>query len=307
MDRRILSGIPWTKEQAETIDGTWIEEMASEIGMPFPEGWNKCRPARSFNCLKLIINNAPYLSTLEIHDTVSYRTPQYSRLEALRTLKFVNSSMDRGTMKVTLQAVPNITHFEYRHSVQSLIVDRQLTLTPQMLCHLLSNEYELTLSPPLNDRGKLAKVTLPDLHRQLRTLIIDFPVYEGMTPWKNEEIIHNLRHFTRLRNLSINTNSILCKPQEKQNMTINSLENLIPDTLETLEITRVGGCLQKLIKTSLPDLAKVLKEGRFERLGRVDLTGCPGSKDAMIELQSLLQNMFGRHQKFTIRVINHVE
>ncbi|GKT54026.1 hypothetical protein ColTof4_06182 [Colletotrichum tofieldiae] len=253
------------------------------------------------------MNNAPYLSTLEVYDTVSYRTPQHSRLEALRTLKFVNSSMDRGTMKVTLQAVPNITHFEYRHSVQNVIVDKQPTLTPQMLCQLLSNEYELTLPPPLNNRGQLAKATLPDLHRQLRTLIIDFPFYEGMEPWRNEEAIHDLRHFTKLRNLSININSIVCKAQGKQNMTINSLENIIPDNLETLEITRVGGYFQELIKNNLPNLAKVVKEGRFESLGRIEFTGYPGSKDAMIEVQSLLQKMFGWQKKLTIWVTGHVE
>ncbi|EFQ25136.1 hypothetical protein CGRA01v4_06529 [Colletotrichum graminicola] len=379
VDRRTLSGAPWTEEQAASAHHTRIEEMATAIGMPLPEGWDKSRlqgekeprdhaaehinqlllrylsdltslkmtlvfnwtfdvlekwmaeqkdhhaspfrnlrhlkvhlrslQARSFNCLKLIMDNAPRLSTLEIYDTASYRPPQHCRLEALRDLKFVKSSMDRGTMKFTLQAVPNITHFEYQHSAKGMIADRQPPLTPQMLCHLLSNEYELTLPPPLNGKGHLVKAALPDLHRQLRTLIVDFPVYEGMEPWGDGETIRSLRHFVKLRRLSINVNSIACEARGKQQIrTINTtLETLIPETLEHLEITRMGGCLQELSSTCLPNLAGAVRQGRFGRLERVSLTGCSGSKDAMLETQLRLQDMFGRQQKPGILVTGHAE
>ncbi|KAK1598895.1 uncharacterized protein LY79DRAFT_665480 [Colletotrichum navitas] len=379
VDRRTLSGAPWTDEQAASAHRTWIEEMAAAIAMPLPEGWDKPRlegekeprdhaaehinqlllrylsdltslkmtlvfnwtfdvlekwmaeqkkdehagpfrnlrrlklhlrslQARSFNCLKLVMGNAPYLATLEIYDTASYRPPRHCRLEALRDLKFVKSSMDRGAMKLTLQAAPNITHFEYHHSAKGVIADRQPPLTPQMLCHLLSNEYELTLPPPLDAKGRLVKAALPDLHRQLRTLIVDFPVREGTEPWGDGEAIRSLQHFAKLRRLSIDVDSIACEAHGKQTRTIDTaLETLIPETLEHLEITRVGGSLRELSRTCLPSLAGAVRRGRFDRLERVSLTGCSGSKDAMLETRLLLQDMFGRQQKPGISVTGHAE
>ncbi|KAK1979719.1 hypothetical protein LZ30DRAFT_596281 [Colletotrichum cereale] len=380
VDRRTLSGAPWTKEQAAMARRARVEEMAAAVGMPFPKGWDGPRPegeedprdhaaehvnqlllrhlseltslkitlvfnwtfdvlekwiaeqedggasspfrnlrhlkihlrsvqARSFNCLKLVMGNAPYLSTLEIYDTVSYRPPQHCRLEALRDLSLVKSSMDRGTMKVTLQAAPNITRFEYRHSARGLPADKQPPLTPQMLCHLLSNEYELTLPPPLNGRGQLVKAALPDLHRQLRTLVVDFPVYEGRKPWGDGETIRSLQHFMRLRHLSINTNSIACETaaRGKHARTITSLEAMIPPALEHLEITRVGASLPELARTSLPSLASAVREGRFERLERISLTGCPGSRDTMLDVQATLQTMFGGQRRPGIWVTGHTE
>ncbi|KAK1996553.1 hypothetical protein LX36DRAFT_580156 [Colletotrichum falcatum] len=384
VDRRTLSGAPWTNEQAASARGAWIEEMAAAVGMPLPEGWDKPRPrgekeprdhaaehvnqlllvylsgltslkvtlvfnwpfdllggwiaqqrrrdehaspfgslrhlkvhlrslqARSFNCLRLIVDNAPYLSTLEVYDTVSYRPPRHCRLEALRDLRFVRSSMDRGAMKSTLQAAPNITRFEYHHAARCLIGDgqqqqQQPPLTPRMLCHLLSNEYELTLPPPRNGRGQLVKAALPDLHRQLRDLVLDFPVYEGMEPWGRGETVRSLQRFTNLRRLGINANSIA---HGKPNRTINRLESLIPPTLEHLEITRLGdgNLLQELARTGLPSLAgAVREEGRFGRLERISLTGCSGPKDAMVETQLLLQDMFGRQQRPRIWVTGHNE
>ncbi|KAK2041832.1 hypothetical protein LZ31DRAFT_556632 [Colletotrichum somersetense] len=397
VDRRTLSGAPWTEEQAASAHRAWIEDMAAAVGMPFPEGWDGPRlegekdprdhaaehvnelllrylsgltslkvtlvfnwkfdvlekwiaeqqqqlddcggthaspfrnlrhlkvhlrslQARSFNCLRLITTNAPYLSTLEIYDTASYRPPQHCRLEALRDLRFVKCSMDRGAMKLTLQAAPNITHFAYRHSAKydggggggggGLVASdkqQQPPLTPQMLCHLLSNEYELTLPPPLNARGQLVKAALPNLHRQLRTLILDFPLYEGTPPWGDGETIRSLQHFTKLRRLSINANSI--STGGKQTRAIDgsgSLEALIPQTLEHLEVTRLGSgssSLQELARTCLPGLAGAVRQGRFDRLERVSVTGCSGSKDAMLETQLLLQDMFGRQQKPRLWVV----
>ncbi|KAK2012348.1 hypothetical protein LZ32DRAFT_628894 [Colletotrichum eremochloae] len=377
VDRRTLSGAPWTKEQAASAHCAWIEEMAAAVGMPLPKGWNEPRPegekeprdhaaehisqlllrylsdltslkitlvfnwtfdvlekwiaqqqdehaspfrnlrhlkihlrslqARSFNCLRLIMSNAPYLATLEIYDTASYRPPQHCRLEALQDIKFFKSSMDRGAMKFTLQAVPNITYFEYHHSAKCPVADKQPLLTPQMLCHLLSNEYELTLPPPLNSKGQLVKAALPDLHRQLRTLIVDFPLYEGMKPWGDGETVRTLQHFMKLRYLSINTNSIACEAHGKQIRTIRSLETLIPPALEHLEITRVGGNLQELVRICLPNLAGAVRGGCFDRLECISLTGCSGSRDAMLDTQSLLQDAFGGQQGLRIWVTGHTE
>ncbi|KAK2035082.1 hypothetical protein LX32DRAFT_550801 [Colletotrichum zoysiae] len=412
VDRRTLSGAPWTEEQAASARRAWIEDMAAAVGMPFPEGWDGPRlegekdprdhaaehvnqlllrylsgltslkvtlvfnwkfevlekwiaeqkqqqqqqqqqqrddcgggthaspfrnlrhlkvhlrslQARSFNCLRLITANAPYLSTLEIYDTASYRPPQHCRLEALRDLRFVRCSMDRGAMKLTLQAAPNITHFEYRHSDKygggggggpiasgkQQQQQQQPPLTPQMLCHLLSNEYELTLPPPLNARGQLVKAALPNLHRQLRTLILDFPLHESTPPWGGDgETIRGLQHFTKLRRLSINADSIFARGEQPRAIDgggSSSLEALIPQTLEHLEVTRLGSgsssSLQELLaRTCLPGLAGAVRQGRFDRLERVSVTGCSGSKDAMLGIQLLLQDMFGRQQKPRIWVV----
>ncbi|WQF75346.1 Putative leucine-rich repeat domain superfamily [Colletotrichum destructivum] len=377
LDRRTLNSVPWTGQQGSIMNGTWIETMASRLGMPFPEGWHtarhsgdentgdhaaehlnqlllrylsdltsvnitlvfnwdfdvlekwineqqeteqqqteddeevepfapfrnlrhlkvhlRCLEARSFNCLKVIIKSAPYLSTLEIYDSISYRPQLHSRLEALRVLKFDQCAMDRNAMRFTLTAVPNITRFEYRHSNSSLIVGKHPALTPRMLRHLLSNEYELTRPAPLNARGQLAKAVLPDLHLQLRALVIAFPVYEGMRPWGDDETIDSLRHFAKLRSLSIDSDSIACtSPPEPRHMTISNLEDMVPETLEALEITRVGGYFRELVETSLPSMARAVSKGRFGRLRRIDLLGCPDVKEVRNDVQLHLHRVFER-------------
>ncbi|KAJ0158877.1 hypothetical protein CTA2_10709 [Colletotrichum tanaceti] len=401
LDRRTLNSVPWTGRQGSVMNGTWIESMASRLGVPFPEGWHtarhpgdentgdhaaehlnqlllrylsdltslnmtlvfnwdfdvlerwideqreteeqaekdddnggevepfapfrnlrhlkvhlRCLEARSFNCLRVVINSAPYLSTLEIHDSVSYRPQQHARLEALRTLVFDRCAMDRNAMRFTLAAVPHITRFEYRHSNSSLVVPgRHPALTPRMLRHLLSNEYELTRPPPLNARGQVAKAALPDLHLQLRSLAVAFPVYEGARrPWDPDETIGSLRRFVKLRSLCVDCDSIACgpppppSPPPSENggsatttttttttTTIGCrLEDVVPEALEALEITRVGGRFRELVETSLPSLARAVRKGRFGRLRRIRLLGCPGVQEARSEVQLRLQGAFER-------------
>ncbi|OHF03714.1 hypothetical protein CORC01_01033 [Colletotrichum orchidophilum] len=260
--------------------------------------------ARSSQSHKIIIDSAPLLATLEIYDTSSFRIPKGSRLEHLRSITFANCSTDRCSMENTLMATPNITRFEYHATASSTAAasPKNPPLTPQMLRHLLSNEFDLTDPPLRDDQGEVIHVELPDLHLQLKTLVVDFPIGERMGYWTNEETINNLRDFEELRHLSINVGSITHQSQSGGEITVNNLDELIPENLECLRITRVGDCLDELTRVSLPDLACELKEGRFKSLNRVELADCPVTEYQRMTIQHNLQEMFGWQEDSRIRV-----
>ncbi|KAK1476180.1 hypothetical protein CCUS01_05285 [Colletotrichum cuscutae] len=49
-------------------------------------------------------------------------------------------------------------------------------------------------------------------------------------------------------------------------ITINNLDELNPENLESLTVSRVEDCLDELIRTSLPELCRELMAGRFKNL-----------------------------------------
>ncbi|KAK1634627.1 hypothetical protein BDP81DRAFT_323700 [Colletotrichum phormii] len=231
--------------------------------------------ARSSPSHRIILNSASYLTTLHVHDTCSFRIPKGIRLEHLRSLTFASCSMDRSSMKNALQATPKLISFEYhaRPSTAQNTHKRPL-LTPRMLCQLLSNDFDRTEPPLRNGRGEVVSAVLPEFHRQLRMLVIDFPVGEDeSTWWKREETIANMRDFRLLKHLSIDAGSITCRSQGG-GIIVNDLNELIPEKLEGLAITRVGECFDYLVQTSLPELSRELRNGRSSSLHRVGILHC---------------------------------
>ncbi|KAL2881651.1 hypothetical protein SGCOL_002797 [Colletotrichum sp. CLE4] len=177
--------------------------------------------------------------------------------------------MDRSSLKHTLEATPKLVSFEYhtRPSTAPL-------LTPPMLCQLLSNDFDRTEPPLRNGRGEAVSAVPPESHRQLRMLVIDFPVGEDeSTWWKREETITNMRNLRLLKHLSIDADSIISRFQGGE-ITVNDLDELILEKLEGLTITRVGDRFDYLMQTSLPELARELRNGRSCSLHRVGILHC---------------------------------
>ncbi|KXH64218.1 hypothetical protein CSAL01_12682 [Colletotrichum salicis] len=200
-----------------------------------------------------------------------FESHRVSASSTLRSLTFTTCSTDRSSIKNTLQATPKIISFEY-HARPSTAQNTRKTrtrdglLTPRMLCQLLSNNLDRTEPPLRNGRGERVSAVLPEFHRQLRMLVIDFPVGEDESIWwKREATITNMRGFRLLKHLSIDAGSITCRSQGG-GITVNDLDELIPEKLESLVITRVGECFDHLMQTSLPELARELRNGRSSSL-----------------------------------------
>ncbi|WYZ39943.1 hypothetical protein EsH8_IV_000284 [Colletotrichum jinshuiense] len=248
--------------------------------------------ARSFDCHRILLGGVPNLATLEVHSSYSYIIPKGCRLENLRSIKFINCSMDRKSMKNVLLATPNITHFEYLSTVPGRTTSKKPLLTPQILCHILSNEFELAYTPG-DKANRPAQVQLPDLHRQLRTLVIDFSPIDSDEHLRNDETIDTLQNFVKLLRLSIDSNSFTCRSQSNDCLVVNNLDELIPENLETLEITRVRDCFKELTQVALADFAFKLKDGRFKELKRIELTDCLLEHNKWGNALQALKNLFG--------------
>ncbi|KAK1660051.1 hypothetical protein BDP55DRAFT_772147 [Colletotrichum godetiae] len=206
--------------------------------------------------MKLKASHASYLTTIHVHDTCSLRIPKGIRLEHLRSLTFASCSMDRSSLKHTLQATPKLVSFEY-HTRPST-----------------ANDFDRTEPPLRNGRGEAVSAVPPESHRQLRMLVIDFPVGEDeSTWWKREETITNMRNLRLLKHLSIDADSIISRFQGGE-ITVNDLDELILEKLEGLTITRVGDSFDYLMQTSLPELARELRNGRSCSLHRVGILHC---------------------------------
>lgn len=340
--------IEWSSEQEGLTDEAWIREMAVDLGIRLPEGWNDKRgdaddgrwdrvleqadqiflqrlptltsldvefsrnwrfallqnwadrqphaladllpnllrlrlrlrsaDAGGSNCHKLLLDAAPNLSTLEVHGSLSYTVPAGCRLASLRTLRFVDCSTDRGSMKDVLLAAPHLTHFEYRENPSGDRTTTAPALSPQMLCALLRNDYASAHPVPGSSslHPKTEKLALPDLHRQLRTLVLDFHS-DGrrLFEWRDTEVVADLRDFSALRRLRIDAHSFTSRANRGSHLVINNLSVVVPEGLECLEITSVGRhFLEELTRTSLADIAGLRRKGRFPRLARIELADC---------------------------------
>ncbi|KAF6832193.1 hypothetical protein CPLU01_06292 [Colletotrichum plurivorum] len=213
--------------------------------------------AAGFKSHKLILDSAPNLSTLEVHDTLSYTVPAGCRLASLRKLKFVDCSTDCDSMKDVLLAAPH----------------KDPLLAPQMLCDLLRNDY--ARANPVPGDPKTKKLELPNLQRQLRTLVLDFHTDDRLYEWETREVVANLRDFPELRRLRIDTHSFTSRANGGNNLLINNLSTMIPEGLEALEITSVGRfCLEELTRTGLTAIGALRWKGRFPKLARIELADC---------------------------------
>ncbi|KAF4903534.1 hypothetical protein CGCF415_v009085 [Colletotrichum fructicola] len=174
-------------------------------------------------------------------------------------------------MTEVLTATPNITHFEYRGVPSGTEPSRERLLGPQMLCNLLRNEYDLAAS----QASDTAKEELPNLHRQLRTLKIDLHSTEFLFDWDDSETITSLQDFSKIRNLSIDTHSFTSRTGNQNHLIMNNIGKMIPQRLETLEISRVGEfLLQELVQIGLREIADSVRQGQFRQLRRIELTDC---------------------------------
>ncbi|KAF6807441.1 hypothetical protein CSOJ01_08170 [Colletotrichum sojae] len=229
--------------------------------------------AAGFKCHKLILDSAPNLSTLEVHGTLSYTVPAGCRLASLRTLKFVDCSTDCDSMKDVVLAAPHVTHLEYRQVPSGDLTPKDPLLAPQMLCDLLRNDY--ARANPVPGDPKTKKLELPNLHRQLRILVLDFHSDDRLYEWDTREVVANLRDFPELKRLRIDTHSFTSRANGGNNLLINNLSTLIPEGLEALEITSVGRfCLEELTRTSLTAIGALHRKGRFPKLARIELADC---------------------------------
>lgn len=227
--------------------------------------------ARKCKAHQIILEGAPRLSTLEIYNSMSYKIPSQCQLVKLRSLKLTNCSMDLRSMTEVLTATPNITYFEYRGEQLDTVTSRKPLLKPQMVCNLLRNENNLAASQPSNT----TKLDLPNLHRQLRTLKIDFHSTQLFFDWDESETITSLQDFSKLRNLGIDTHSFTSRTDNQNHLIMNNIGSMIPQCLETLEISRVGEfLLEELVQVGLREIADSVKHGHFRQLRRINLTDC---------------------------------
>ncbi|KAJ0331015.1 hypothetical protein COL922a_012081 [Colletotrichum nupharicola] len=123
-----------------------------------------------------------------------------------------------------------------------------------MLCNLLRNKYDLAASQP----SGTTKLDLPNLHRQLRTLKMDLHSTQFPFDWDDSETVISLREFSRLRDLSIDTHSFTSRTDNQNHLMMNNIGSMIPECLETLEISRVGEfLLEELVQKALHDLREM--------------------------------------------------
>ncbi|OLN85673.1 hypothetical protein CCHL11_08286 [Colletotrichum chlorophyti] len=270
--------IPWNPDAWNVSAAEqWIIDLSKSLGIEFCKSW--CMPKvsegrGSWDHAMELINQlfireppppeatTPNLRSLEVHKTNCYEIPKGLRLENLRSLKFVACDGTVRSMKRVLKATAYITHFEYSFRRSDAGGDGPM-LTPQSLCELLSNQYDLA-DPPygISIRGSLGRRhRLPDFHKQLRSLKIDF--YRVGEPWKwaGKETISDIQHFSNLRYLSIDTHSFAFIHHSGAKRMVNPLADLIPDGLEVLVVTRVHDLLYTLISTVLPVIRKAQHDG----------------------------------------------
>ncbi|KAF6809036.1 hypothetical protein CMUS01_13771 [Colletotrichum musicola] len=279
----------WKNKRGETDDERWdcLVELANQLlagqqrrgiadllpNLRRLRIRHRSAEAAGFNCHKLILDSAPNLSTLEVHDTLSYRVPAGCKLASLRTLKFVDCPTDCDSMKDVLLAAPHVTHLEYRQTPSGDLTQKDPLLAPQMLCDLLRNDYARANPVPADPKTK--KPELPSLHRQLRTLVLDFHSDDRLYEWETREVVANLRDFSELRRLRIDTHSFSSRSNGGNNLLINNLSTLIPEGLEALEVTSVGRfCLEELTRTGLAAIGALQRKGRFPKLARIELADC---------------------------------
>ncbi|KAH9228676.1 hypothetical protein K456DRAFT_1774568 [Colletotrichum gloeosporioides 23] len=227
--------------------------------------------ARKCKAHEIILGGAPRLSTLEIYNSMSYTVPSQCQLVNLRSLKFINCSMDLKSMTEVFMATPNITHFQYSGLPSGTETSRKPLLGPQMLCNLLRNKYDLAASQP----SGTTKLDLPNLHRQLRTLKMDLHSTQFPFDWDGSETVISLREFSRLRDLSIDTHSFTSRTDNQNHLMMNNIGSMIPECLETLEISRVGEfLLEELVQVGLREIDDSFRQGQFRQLRRINLADC---------------------------------
>ncbi|KAI8268533.1 hypothetical protein K4K58_004983 [Colletotrichum sp. SAR11_239] len=140
-----------------------------------------------------------------------------------------------------------------------------------MLCNLLRNEYDAAASQP----SGTTKLDLPNLHRQLRTLKMDFHSTQYPFDWDDSETVMSLREFAKLRDLSIDTHSFTSRTNNQNHLMMNNIGSMIPQCLETLEISRVGDfLLEELVQVDLREIADSVRQGQTRQLRRINLTDC---------------------------------
>ncbi|TDZ39520.1 hypothetical protein CTRI78_v010556 [Colletotrichum trifolii] len=327
-------GVRWNVEQDELTEEPWLNRVAGNLGVYFPDGWNMCRAnvdggqwdhvlehvnqlflrylpgmtsldvdmaynwkfellrawsekqqqsgglfgmmmpklrhlrlfihpgaSKRSDSHRILLEAAPNLTTLEVHDSLSYSMPQLSTLPNLRTLKFVRCSTDRDSMAKVLLLTPHLTRFEYSTRPDGKRTPKRPLLSPLDLCNLLGDRH--------------------DLVEQLRTLRLDFHNARAPYEWPATQTVADLRSFTALRHLSLDTHAFAAVSRGRDHLDVADVAGMIPEGLETLEIAEVddGRCLRQLTRLGLVNLATLRRVGRFRKLWRVALAGCRFESD----------------------------
>ncbi|TEA10755.1 hypothetical protein C8034_v008808 [Colletotrichum sidae] len=325
-------GVRWNVEQDELTEEPWLNRVAGNLGVYFPDGWNMCRAnvdggqwdhvlehvnqlflrylpgmtsldvdmaynwkfellrawsekqqsglfgmmpklrhlrlfihpgaSKRTDSHRILLEAAPNLTTLEVHDSLSYSMPQLSTLPNLRTLKFVRCSTD-----------PPVRTAKGRRNARSSPPWTSATSSGTATTSS-SNRRRRRRRPP---RGPGAAVGLPNLAAQLRTLRLDFHNARAPYEWPATQTVADLRSFTALRHLSLDTHAFAAVSRGRDHhLDVADVAGMIPEGLETLEIDKVddGRCLRQLTRLGLVNLATLRRVGRFRRLWRVALAGC---------------------------------
>ncbi|TDZ18970.1 hypothetical protein Cob_v008052 [Colletotrichum orbiculare MAFF 240422] len=318
-------GVRWNVEQDELTEEPWLNRVAGNLGVYFPDGWNMCRANVDGgqwdhvleHVNQLFLRYLPGMTSLDVDMAYNWKfellrawsekqqSGLFGMMPKLRHLRlFIHRGASKRTdsHRILLEAAPNLTTLEVHDSLSYSMP--QLSTLPNLRTlkfHLSGRQKDAETPPPLPPgplqpprgpprprrataaaaaaapRGPGAAVRLPNLAAQLRTLRLDFHNARAPYEWPATQTVADLRFFTALRHLSLDTHAFAAVSRGRDHhLDVADVAGMIPEGLETLEIDKVddGRCLRQLTRLGLVNLATLRRVGRFRRLWRVALAGC---------------------------------